>query len=624
MPVFIADSGKKYRICYDARSLNSFFEVEGFSYPTLREFASGLEKEAYMFSSDVKSAYHALKVPVSSQRYLCFYLHGEYYAFCAAPFGLSILCRIFQRLFADTITSYLRRVLMIHAVQYIDDLAGTGPPVPHWIVQLLAHPESPSVQQAAAHTLQQLASRGLRPVLPDEFINSDEYDKYRGHVGAWVAVALSCALGLTVSRPKCSLLPTRTLPFLGLIINTQRMGFDVPADKLKRLVDNVDQLLSFDHTSVRSLQKFTGRVQHLATVAPAARCYLRPLYDAVSEANGHLSGAIRVWIHSASIRESLTALRGLQRLALHHSFGVARHIPLRVYTDASQKGLGGWLEIDGAAYPWQAPVPAEYVGLPIHVLEALAVYMCLHYHAQQVANRYIDLYTDNEGVRGSMLHWSSACPYTNDILRALFEDSIRYAYKIRPYRVTTKDNVYADTESRTVGHGPLAARTGTASEVMRSTSMTATAFHVVQAFARELAGTELTIDICADELNHKLPRYYTAYWTPLAAGLNCLAQNLAVAADGTREFCYAFPPTILLPHVLQHLKESKSRAVLVYDDDAQLACYVAIAKHATQVRRLAPKGDSDTLVTYTTDAVQKSVRLRSNLLMAYCDFHKEE
>ncbi len=56
-------------------------------------------------------------------------------------------------------------------------------------------------------------------------------------------------------------------------------------------VDTVDQLLSFDHTSVRSLQTFTGRVvQHLATVAPAAaRCYLRPLYDAVAGANAALA-----------------------------------------------------------------------------------------------------------------------------------------------------------------------------------------------------------------------------------------------------------------------------------------------------------------------------------------------
>jgi hypothetical protein len=398
------------------------------------------------------------------------------------------------------------------------------------------------------------------------------------------------------------------------------MGFDIPPEKLQRLIDNVNQLLSFDHTSVRSLQKFTGRVQHLSTVMPAARCFLRPIYDAVADVSGHLSGAIRVRIHTDCIRESLTALRGLQRLALHHTFGVVRHVPLRVYTDASMTGLGAWLEIDGAAYPWQAPVPEEYMGLKIHVLEALAVYMCLRYHSRRLVNRYIDLYTDNEGVRGSMLKWSSACPYTNDIVRAIFEDSINHNYKLRTYRVTTKENVYADAESRTVGCGPLAVRTGAASDVVRSTAMTAASFSIVSTFARELAGEDLTIDICADEFNHKLPRYYSAYWTPLAVGLNCLAHDLAVSADGAVEYCYAFPPTVMLPHVVQHLKECKSRAVLIYEDDAQLACFVTIQKHAKEVRQLAPKGDRDTLMAFTSAVTTKHIRLRNNLLMAYCDF----
>jgi hypothetical protein len=76
----------------------------------------------------------------------------------------------------------------------------------------------------------------------------------------------------------------------------------------------------------------------------------------------------------------------------------------------------------------------------------------------------------------------------------------------------------------------------------------------------------------------------------------------------------------MLPHVVQHLKECKSRAVLIYEDDAQLACFVTIQKHAKEVRQLAPKGDRDTLMAFTSAVTTKHIRLRNNLLMAYCDF----
>ena len=103
----------------------------------MRDFAAGLDRDWYMFSTDVKAAYHSMKVPKRCQQYLCFHVYGQYFCFQSCPFGLAPLCRIFQ-LLAGAVSSFTRGILGIHAVMYIDDLAGKGLETPRWMKELLS------------------------------------------------------------------------------------------------------------------------------------------------------------------------------------------------------------------------------------------------------------------------------------------------------------------------------------------------------------------------------------------------------------------------------------------------------------------------------------------------------
>ena len=53
-----------------------------------------LERDDYMFSSDLKSGYHHVDVAEAHQRFLGIEWGGAYYVFTVLPFGLSTACYV--------------------------------------------------------------------------------------------------------------------------------------------------------------------------------------------------------------------------------------------------------------------------------------------------------------------------------------------------------------------------------------------------------------------------------------------------------------------------------------------------------------------------------------------------
>jgi hypothetical protein len=304
-------------------------------------------------------------------------------------------------------------------------------------------------------------------------------------------------------------------------------------------------------------------------------------------------------------------------MAASHSFAQSRHLTLRVWTDASTKGLGGFAVVDGVEHRWQAPVPSGYEDDDIQVLEALAILLWLYHHALMLRGRWIDLHVDNESTRYALLKWSSRNALLNDIVQDVFEFTLEFSVRVRVYRVSTHRNVHGDVQSRTVGLGPFADRRD--DELRLSIALVKPAFDVVCAFAQELALRPFTIDLFADEVNAKLPRFYTNYYCPTAVGLNALAFDVSVDSSGSAELFYAFPPVVMIGPLLAHVVACKAQGVILYPDDATQPWFAEMERVARSSRLLAPKANMDVLVKFVQ--WDKSIRIPTlwGLRMAYVD-----
>ena len=115
------------------------------------------------------------------------------------------------------------------------------------------------------------------------------------------------------------------------------------------------------------------------------------------------------------------------------------------------------------------------------------------------------------------MKWSSRNELLNDIVQDVFEFTLAFSVRIRVYRVSTHRNIHGDVQSRTVGLGPFADRLD--DELRLSIALVKPAFDVVCSFAQEMASRSLTVDLFADEVNAKLPRFYANYFAPLQSGL---------------------------------------------------------------------------------------------------------
>jgi hypothetical protein len=348
----------------------------------------------------------------------------------------------------------------------------------------------------------------------------------------------------------------------------------------------VEQLLAADVTSVNNLQQLSGRICFLLPAAPILLSCLRPVFKIMAERLADTAGDkfARVRINN-TLRDSITLFRQIRRWEGAHSWGRERHCVLRIYTDASMKGLGGTITTDdGVRHDWQEPIPRRYAGAHIQVLEALAVLMFLEHARPFITGRFIDLYVDNEAVRHALSWKGSRSPELNELIQQIYETQIRLRVTLLPFRVSTTDNHVADRLSRTVGEpSPVEAPIDHGDHRLNPQL-----FRRLQAWA----GTTFSVDLMANSRNRQVHRFYAANWTdaPGFLGINCLAHD--IHAHG-KEFFYVNPPFAMMTAVLRFLKQSHATGVIVYPEQPLKPWFAEILAVANRTFLIATKGERD-------------------------------
>jgi hypothetical protein len=220
----VPKKGGGHRPVINLKPLNNFVPYEHFKMESTYMLKDLLRKDDYLVKIDLGDAYLTVPVWRDHQKYLRFLWRDSLLEFACLPFGLASTPRVFTKL-TKPVLSVLRQ-RGIRLIAYLDDFL------------IMAE----SAQLALQHEA--------------------------------TALNLLEGLGFVVNYPKSLLTPSHQIEFLGFVVNSASMTLSLPKDKIKKVLQNCQQLLDNPVTSVRELSKFLGLLSSsIQAVFPASLHY---------------------------------------------------------------------------------------------------------------------------------------------------------------------------------------------------------------------------------------------------------------------------------------------------------------------------------------------------------------
>ena len=283
--------GTKLRLVLDLRHVNQYVEATRFKYEDLKTLAELFEAGFYFFTFDLESGFHHVSVVEHHQQLLGFswlFPDGKrkFYNFRVLPFGLSSACYVFTKLMRPLVARW--RSMGHVSLVYIDDgISGVA--------------DRTSAKAASIIQRKDLLSSGLK-------VNEAKSDWEPRQLGQW----------------------------LGIIINTIQMPFQVPSSKLERLKSAIRDVLGCQNVPVKDIARISGYLVAMTTaLGPISRLFTRQMYVVIANRisrRGHvvvnepLAQELKFWLHHVDAFYGYAIKRKFSATAI-------------VYSDASDTGL---------------------------------------------------------------------------------------------------------------------------------------------------------------------------------------------------------------------------------------------------------------------------------------------
>ena len=342
---------------------------------------------------DLKDAYGIVPVHPADYHLLGIRWRGNTYVDRALPFGLCSAPKLFNAI-ADLIAWVLTCQGVKFQLHYLDDFLLLG---------------SPNSQQGS------------------EFLTITEQSLTR--------------LGIPIAVHKIEG-PATTLTFLGILVDTDNFELRLPADKLARLQDALQQWVTRRSCIRRDLHSFLGQLSHAATIIPQGRVFLRQLFPLLSlgRAPHHF---IRI---NAGARADLTWWKVFLQDWNGTSFFPAMATSVEVFSDASGSfGCGAFVSTLG----WfQLQWPADWHAVHITAKELVPVMLASALWGSLWTRQRISFRSDNMAVVELLNSCTSHDLLLMHMLRCLVFYSAYYRFQITAEHIPGILNTAADAISR--------------------------------------------------------------------------------------------------------------------------------------------------------------------------------
>ena len=347
------------------------------------------------------------------------------------------------------------------------------------------------------------------------------------------------SLGLIINYEKSDLVPAQVFTFIGMEFLTHINIVRVPQARQMKILETVRMFSQKTSGSARDFMSLLGQLNAAADLVILGRLHLRPL------------------------QMSLRIQWKPQKLPLCHQIGMTTEIlqhlkwwlqedryhqgiPLRmdppshtIFTDASLSGWGAHVEPEGLLFygVWTE----DQSQLHINVLEMKAIFLSLSRAVHKVKNSTVFVSTDNTTVVAYIRHQGGThstelSEEVWNVLNLCLAHNIQLLAKHIPGRF----NTLADRMSRI-------------------DKLISTEWSLNQEIANKIFQIMdfPSIDLFATRLNHRLPLYVSPITDQKALSIDALSM------DWNRIHAYAFPPFHLIPAVINKIRLSQCKIVLI-------------------------------------------------------------
>ena len=233
--------------------------------------------------------------------------------------------------------------------------------------------------------------------------------------------------------------PTRSLTFLGILLNVPNSTMQLPQDKLIR------QPQSKSTATLKELQSTLGHLNFTCRAVVRGRAFLRRAFALTHKAAKpfhHIKITKEAQADFDTWGKFLESYNG-RSFFLFDEIGTTR--VLRLYTDSSGKlGIGA---VFGKAW-LHGTWPDEWLHFDISFLELYPIVLTAYLWGHQLSNRTVEVHTDNIALISILNNSSSSKPHIMSLVRALVATMLKFNFIFRALHIPGMENEEAYALSR--------------------------------------------------------------------------------------------------------------------------------------------------------------------------------
>ena len=345
-------------------------------------------------------------------------------------------------------------------------------------------------------------------------------------------------LGLLVNFQKSELEPTQNIQFLGDQYNFELGLIHPTQDRFEKICRKIARMTTSSTTTVKRVHSLMGLLVSTERTVPLGRVHYREFQRVVIrvltqnwpderrvELNHAQLSSLLWWISPSNV------LQGVSMRVLHPT--------LEIQTDASTSGWGFFFQ----GKVWQGVWPPEDATRHINHLEMLAVSHACEILSPQFAGHAVSFLIDNATTVAYLKNQGGTrSPDLCDLTRKILLNAQKLRFSIHPKHIAGQLNAIAD----------LASRQGQV--INTEWNLDPVTFIWIQ---HQSPWGPAVLDLFANQLSHRLPRYASPCPDPAAELIN------SMIVPWPEVVLYAFPPTTLLARVLQKIRLERPRHLLL-------------------------------------------------------------
>lgn len=347
------------------------------------------------------------------------------------------------------------------------------------------------------------------------------------------------SLGFLVNEQKSDLVPAQQFVHLGMFFQTDLNKVSLTEKRITKIVAGVSRFLELPSPPASLWLHVLGLMSAAADLLPLGRLQARTtqlfFLARWSSTWGDLDTLVTP---SQEVKDSL--LRWKDTSWLSSGVPLQRQQPaLTLVTDASRVGWGAHIlpSFEEVRGDWSE----EDTNHQINWLELKAVLLVIRHWQQRLQGKTVLVLTDNTAAEAYLnKQGGTRSPQLCELAVELFMFAQSRQIDIRARHIPGRLNVVADTLSRKT------------QIIHTEWSLCQPAFETIcQRWGKP------HVDLFATRYNKKLPTFVSPVPDPEAFAVD------ALSTDWRGMYAYAFPPTVLVPKVLQKLKDTEAIILLV-------------------------------------------------------------